>query len=107
MPRHLRKHQHRPPSSVLVELASSNSFSTRGPSAFATDSLDQVLSEGASSAFDAAVRLSMKRSSDSSHSESETKRLHIDHSKRNVAMFLDGSDIGRKFAVGVRRFLSM
>ena len=48
------------------------------------------MSEGASSAPDAAVRLSMKRSSDSSHSESERKRLHTDHSTRDVVMLLDG-----------------
>ena len=52
------------------------------------------MSEGASSAPDAAVRLSMKRSSDSSHSESETKRHHTDHSTR-VVMLLDDSDVGR------------
>ena len=53
------------------------------------------MSEGASSAPDAAVRLSMKRSSDSSHSESETKRLHTDHSMRDVVKLLDDSDVGR------------
>ena len=30
---------------------------------------------------------------DSSHSESETKRLHIDHSTRDVVMLLDDSDV--------------
>ena len=40
------------------------------------------MSEGASSSSDAAVRLSMKRSSDSSNSESETKRPHTDHPTR-------------------------
>ena len=53
------------------------------------------MSEGASSAPDAAVRLSMKRSSDSSHSECETKRLHTDHSTRDVVMLLDDSDVSR------------
>ena len=53
------------------------------------------MSEGASSARDAAVRLSMKRSSDSSHSESETKRLHTDHSTRDAVMLLDDSDVSR------------
>ena len=53
---------------------------------------DQAMSEGASSSSDAAVRLSMKRSSDSSNSESETKRLHRDHSTRDVVMLLDDSD---------------
>ena len=52
------------------------------------------MSEGASSAPDAAVRLSMMRLSDSSHSESETKRLHADHSTRDVVK-LDGSDVSR------------
>ena len=37
----------------------------------------------------------MKRSSDSSHSESETKRLHTDHSTRDVVMLLDDSDVSR------------
>ena len=35
----------------------------------------------------------MKRSSDSSNSESETKRLHTDHSTRDVVMLLDDSDV--------------
>ena len=51
------------------------------------------MSEGASSSSDAAVRLSIKRSSDSSNSESETKRLHTDHSTRDVVMLLDDSDV--------------
>ena len=50
------------------------------------------MSEGASSS-DAAVRLSMRRSSDSSNSESETKRLQIDHSTRDVVMLLCDSDV--------------
>ena len=33
------------------------------------------------------------RSSDSSHSESETKRLHTDHSTRDVVMLLNDSDV--------------
>ena len=37
----------------------------------------------------------MKRSSDGSHPESETKRLHADHSMRDVVMLLDGSGVGR------------
>ena len=53
------------------------------------------MSEGSSGAPDAAVRLSMKRSSDSSYSETETKRLHTDHSMRDVVMFLDDADVGR------------
>ena len=53
------------------------------------------MSEGASGAPDAAVRLSMKRSSDSSRSESETKRHHTDHSTRDVVMLLDDFDVGR------------
>ena len=53
------------------------------------------MSEGSSSALDAAVRLSMKRSIDSSHPESEAKRLHADHSMRDVVMLLDDSDVGR------------
>ena len=49
------------------------------------------MSEGASSSFDAAVRLSMKRWSDRSNPESQTKRLHTDHSTRDVVMLLDDS----------------
>ena len=64
------------------------------------------MSEGASSAPDAPVRLSMQRSSESSHSESETKRHHADHSTRDVVMLLDDSVVGRAF-VGARRSLSM
>ena len=56
---------------------------------------DHVMREGASSAPDATVRLSMKRSSDSSHSESETKRHLADHSMRDVVMLLDDSDVSR------------
>ena len=40
----------------------------------------------------------MKRSSDSSHSESETKRLHTDHSTRDVVMVLDDPDVSRAAA---------
>ena len=43
----------------------------------------------------------MKRACDSSHSESETKRLHIDHSTRDVVMLLDDHDVSR--AVEQRR----
>ena len=63
------------------------------PPASATEVPDQVMSEGSRSAPDAAVRLNMKRSSDSSHSESATKRLHADHSTRDVVMLLDDSDV--------------
>ena len=54
---------------------------------------DQVVSEGTSSAPDAAVRLSMKRSSDSPHYESGTNKHHTDHSARDVVMLLDDSDV--------------
>ena len=37
----------------------------------------------------------MKRSSDSSHSESETRRHHTDHSTRFVVMLLDDPDVSR------------
>ena len=56
---------------------------------------DQVITELASGAPDAAVRLSMKPSSNSSHSESETKRLHTDHSTRDVVMLMDDHDVSR------------
>ena len=71
---------------------------------------DQVMGEGAS-ALDAAVRLSMKRSSDSSHSEPETKGLHTDHSTRDVVVLLDDPEsVERLNSVvksvgGKRRFL--
>ena len=61
--------------------------------ASATGVPDQVMSEGASGSSDAAVRLSTKRSSDSSNSESATKGLHTDHSTRDVVMLLDDSDV--------------
>ena len=67
----------------------------RHPPASAIGARDQVMSEGASSAPDATARLSMKRSSDSSQSESETKRHHTDHSTRDVVMLLDDSDVSR------------
>ena len=35
----------------------------------------------------------MKRSSDSCHFESETKRLHTDHYTRDVGMLLDDPDV--------------
>ena len=60
---------------------------------------DQVMSEGASSPPDAAVRLSMKRSSDNSHSESETKR--------DVVMLQEDLDVSRAVEqCRERRFLS-
>ena len=81
------------PSSLPAGAASSNSLPAPGPSASATGAPDQVMGEGASSAPDATVRPSMKRSSDdSSNPESETKRFHADHSTRDVVMLLDVSD---------------
>ena len=53
------------------------------------------MSEGAGSSSDAAVRLSMKRSSNNPNSESEAKRLHTGHSMRDVVMLLDDSDVSR------------
>ena len=65
--------------SSLPEDATTNSLPAHSSEAVlpasAVEVPDQVMSEGASSAPDAAVRLNMKRSSDSSHFESETKRL--------------------------------
>ena len=61
------------PSSLPAEAATTNSFPA--PSSWtalpapAVEVPDQVMSEGASNASDAAVRLSMKRSSDSPNSE--------------------------------------
>ena len=70
------------------------------------------MSEGASGAPDAAVRLSMKRTSDGHHSESEIKRHHADRSTRDVVTLLDDSDVGRSIercreVCRRRRFLSM
>ena len=85
------------PSNLPTEATSSSTAPTPStepalpPSPFEVP--DQVMSEGASSCSDAAVRLSMKRSSDSSNSESETKRHHADHSKRDVVLLLDDSDV--------------
>ena len=85
------------PPNFPAEAASSSSAPTPSVDlalpASATEVPDQVMSEGASCSSDAAVRLSMKRSSDSSNSESETKRLHTDHSTRDVVMLLDDSDV--------------
>ena len=51
------------------------------------------MSEGASSSSDTAVRLSMKRLSDISSSDSEGKRQHTGHPMRDVVMLLDDSDV--------------
>ena len=107
-----------PPSSLLAVDATTNSLPAHSSEAVllasAVEVLDQVMSEGASGAPDAEVRLSMKRSSDSSHSESDTKRLHTDHSTRDVVLLLNVSDVSHavercvvKSVVGKRRFLSM
>ena len=87
------------PSSLPAEDATTNSLPAHSCKAVlpasAVEIPDQVMSEGASSAPDAAVRLSTKRSSDSSHSESETRRLHTDHSTRDVVTLLDDPDVSR------------
>ena len=83
------------PSSLPAEATSSNSLTTPGPSASATDSPDQVMSEGASTTPHAAVRLSIKRSSDNFNFEFEKRRIYIDHAMRDVAMLLDDCDVGR------------
>ena len=85
------------PSNLPAEAASSSSAPTL-PTELALPASeievpDQVMSEGASSSSDAAVRLSMKRPSDRSNPESETKRLHTDHSTPDVVVFLDDSDV--------------
>ena len=71
------------PSSLPAEDATTNSLPAVLP-ASAVEVLDQVMSEGTSNASDAAVRLSVKRSKDSPNSESDTQRLHTDHSTRDV-----------------------
>ena len=85
------------PSNLPGEAASSNSAPTPSTEpalpASAIEVPDQMMSEGASCSSDAAVRLNMKRSSDSSNPRSETKRLHTDHSTRDVVMLLDDSDV--------------
>ena len=87
------------PSNLPAEAASCSSAPTPSTEtalpASAIGVPDQVMSEGASSAPDATVRLNMKHSSDSSHSVSETKRHHTDHSTRDVVMLLDDSDVSR------------
>ena len=84
------------PSNLPAEAASSSSAPVPSVNpavlASATEVFDQVMSEGASSSFDAAVRLTMKRSSDNSNPESEAKRLHAGHSMQ-VVMLLDDSDV--------------
>ena len=102
------------PSNFPAEAASSSSATTPSTEtalpAAAIGVADQVMSEGASSTPDAEVRLSLKHSSDTSHSESETKRHHTAHSTRDVVMLLDDSDVVEsvvKSVVGVTRFLSM
>ena len=93
MPRRQRLRQRQHHQSLPAEDATTNSMPAHSSEAVlpasAVEVPDQVMSEGASCAPDAAVRLSMKRSSDSSHSESEAKRLHTDHSTRDVVMLLD------------------
>ena len=76
-----------------AEAASSSSAPAPSTEPSAIGVPDQVMSEGATGSSNAAVRLSMKRSSDSSNSESETKKLHTDHSTRDVVMLLDDSDV--------------
>ena len=87
------------PSNLTAEAASSSPAATPSTEtalpASAVEVPDQVMSDGASSAPDAAVILSMKRSRDSSHFESETKRHHSDHSMPDVVMLLDDSDVGQ------------
>ena len=82
------------PSSLPSEVAATNSLPARSPEpalpASAIGVPDQAMSEGASSASDA----------DSSHSESETKRHHTDHSTRDVVMLLDDSDVVRRIRPG-------
>ena len=91
------------PSSFLAEAASSSSAATpsteKALPASAIGVSDQVMSELASSAPHAAIRLSMKRLGDSPRSESETKRHHAGHSTQDVVMLLDGSDVGQAVAL--------
>ena len=87
------------PSSVPAEAATTTTLpapsSEPALPASAVEVPDQVMSEGASCASDAAVRLSMKRSSDRPNYESDTKRLHTDHSTRDVVMLLDDSVVSQ------------
>ena len=70
------------PSNLPAEAGSSSSAPALPASA--TEVPDQVMSEGAGSSSDAAVRVSMMRLSDNSSSESEATRLHIGHSMPDV-----------------------
>ena len=79
------------PSNLPAEAASSSSVLALP--AFVTEVSDQVMSEGANSFFDAAVRLSMKRTIDNPNSEFEAKRHHTGHSLLRVVMLLDDSDV--------------
>ena len=71
------------PSSLLAEAATTNSLPTPSSESALPASAVEVPE----------VKLSMKRSSDSPNSESDTKRLHTDHSTRDVVMLLDDSDV--------------
>ena len=77
------------PSSLLAEVATTDSWPAHSSElalpASAVEVPDQVMSKGASSTRDAAVRLSTKRS----------ERLHTDHSTRDVVILLDDSDVSR------------
>ena len=79
------------PSNLPAEAASSSSVLALP--AFVTEVPDQVMSEGANSSSDAAVRLSMQRTIDNPNSESEAKRHHTGHSMLRVVMLLDDSDV--------------
>ena len=104
------------PSNLPPEAASSSSAPTPSvdpalPTS-ATEVPDQEMREGAGSSSDAAVRLSMKRSSDSPNSESEAKRLHTGHSAMLSCFWMILTSVERssgvgKFVVGRGRFLSM
>ena len=88
------------PSNLPADAASSSSAPTPSVNpalpGSATEVPDQVMSESVSGSSDAAVRLSMKRSSDNSSPESEAKRLHTGHSMRDVVMLLDDSDVSQR-----------
>ena len=83
-------------STLPAEAASSSSVPTPSAepasSASAIEVPDQVMSEGVSSSSSTGVKRS---NDDSSNLESESKRLHADHSTRDVVMLLDDSDVGQ------------
>ena len=104
------------PSSLSAEDATTNSLPAHLSEAVlpasAVEVPHQVMSEGASCSSDAAVRLSMKRSSDSSNSESETKSFTLITPRAMLSFFwmilmsVERLNSVVKSVVGRRHFLN-